>query len=126
MKRWRRLCPTPKHSLLPIVACAPPRAERGNVARSCLHFVGYVTPIAYLTKKPTEHRLRGEVSPLKYNEFREGSEPGFLQAGGAGARRPAARAFEASGQRGDRGRRLARLLDAAGGRGGGRDPLRTV
>src|SRR5215208_6635998 len=47
MKRWRSLCPIPKHSLFLIVAYAPPRAERGNVARSCLHSVGYVTSIPH-------------------------------------------------------------------------------
>src|SRR5919112_5474180 len=51
MKRWRRLCPIPKHSSLLIVACVPWRAERGNAARSCLCFRGYVT--AY----PTECKL---------------------------------------------------------------------
>jgi hypothetical protein len=35
--------PFAKTSSIQIVACAPPKAERGNVARSCLHFVGYVT-----------------------------------------------------------------------------------
>src|SRR5215212_5499395 len=74
--------------------------------------------IAYLTKKPTEpRRLRGEVLALKYNESRERGEPGFLQAGRAGARSVAARAFETSRQRGDRGGRLARLLHTAGSRG---------
>ena len=35
--------PLAKPSLLLIVACTPRRAERGNVARSRLYFVGYVT-----------------------------------------------------------------------------------
>jgi hypothetical protein len=43
MKRWESSCPIATPSLLLIVACAPQRAERGNIARSCLHLVGYVT-----------------------------------------------------------------------------------
>src|SRR5829696_3078484 len=58
MKRWRSLCPHPKHSLLLIVACAPQRAERGNVARSCLHFVGYVTVYPSVYKRHPAARRR--------------------------------------------------------------------
>jgi hypothetical protein len=36
-------CPVAKPSLLLILACAPRRDERGNVARDRLYFVGYVT-----------------------------------------------------------------------------------
>jgi hypothetical protein len=43
MKRWRRLFPIAKPSLLLSVACAARRAGRGNAARSRLYFVGYVT-----------------------------------------------------------------------------------
>ena len=42
-KRGAILCPLAKPSLLPIVRCALRRDERGNVARSRLYFVGYVT-----------------------------------------------------------------------------------
>src|SRR5215213_1084950 len=101
------------------------RSKAGSITGR-LYFVGHVTPIAHLTKKPTEPRLRGEVSALKYNETRERGDPGFLQAGGAGARRVAARAFETSRQRGDRGGRLARLPYTAGSRGGGRETLRAL
>ena len=43
MKRWRRLFPIAKPSLLLSVACAARRAGRGNAARSRLYFVGYLT-----------------------------------------------------------------------------------
>ena len=42
-KRGANLCPLAKASLLPIVRCTLRRAERGNVVRSRLYSVGYVT-----------------------------------------------------------------------------------
>jgi hypothetical protein len=42
IKRRESSCPIAKLSLLLSVACVLPRAERGNVARSFLYFLGYV------------------------------------------------------------------------------------
>jgi hypothetical protein len=65
MKRWRSLCPVPKHSLLLSVACTLRRDERGNVARSRLYFVGYVTASFHLsTNGIPQHTSHVEVAVL--------------------------------------------------------------
>ena len=56
-KRGAILCPLAKPSLLPIVRCTLRRDERGNVARSRLYFVGYVTKYAGSNLLPRALRL---------------------------------------------------------------------
>jgi hypothetical protein len=58
MKVTGRLHSIAKPSLLLIVACVLPRAERGNVARSCLYFVAYVTVYALGNDTLTSNILR--------------------------------------------------------------------
>jgi hypothetical protein len=58
MKVTGRLHCIAKPSLLLIVACVLPRAERGNVARSCLYFVAYVTVYALGNDTLTSNILR--------------------------------------------------------------------
>ena len=58
MKVTGRLHSIAKPSLLLIVACVLPRAERGNVARSCLYCVAYVTVYALGNDTLTSNILR--------------------------------------------------------------------